>query len=111
MNVARLPIEIGEHLSEIDGMLAGAAGDFEHETALRKPFPQNFDDRLTIAQRRRGRPARPGNRSFVEAALIGHQPPPTWATWPASAPSGAGFLKVRTGFLAARVSSSRRRGA
>ena len=51
--VARLPAQTGQSAREVDRVLAGAAGHFEHEAGIGQFLAQYGKDRLAIAQRGR----------------------------------------------------------
>ena len=42
VGIAGLPLETGQCLSEMDDMLARAAGDLQHKTAVRKDTSENL---------------------------------------------------------------------
>src|SRR5215210_4231223 len=88
-------------LGEVSRVLARPARNFEHEAGFWQPLAQHRGDRLAIAQRCGRGAARTRLRRLVKASLAGHS-----AAW-----AGSASRYVRIGLRAARVSSSRRRGA
>jgi len=49
VGVARLPLQVGHCLREMDGMFAGARGDLQHEARRRQDLAQDGQDRIAIA--------------------------------------------------------------
>ncbi|CAD5267590.1 hypothetical protein BOS5A_120051 [Bosea sp. EC-HK365B] len=69
IGVARLEAQVRKGGCEVDGMLAGAAGDLQHEPLMREHFAEHGKDRLAVALCRRGKLA----GIMVMEIVLGHR--------------------------------------
>jgi len=75
MNIARLPVELGEALSEVNDMLACPARNLQDDTRCGKPLTEHICNMLSIAKRGRSRPAKTQRRCFVKPLFVSHERP------------------------------------